>query len=185
MTVDILGPRWSKADRVELFANGTRIREQRLHRGSRVEKGHITWTLPRPAHDVYLVAIATGPGITSQHWAIPRPYQPTSTHWDSRVLGATNPVWIDADGDGQFTAARQYAQQIVKRVGTAAADLVAALADYDEAVAEQCASLCQQSGEEIDGPEFSERLRAAPPSVQSGFSKYLHSLSYLKIPASN
>ena len=67
----------------------------------------VKWTIRRPAQDAFLVAIATGPGITAPHWAIPKPYQPTSKVWNPRVLGATNPIWLDADGDGKFTPLRK------------------------------------------------------------------------------
>src|SRR5688572_15048508 len=66
-----------------------------------------TWRLARPVNDTYLVAIASGPGITSPHWAIPKPYQPSSKDWTPRVFGLTNPVWLDADGDGKFTPLRK------------------------------------------------------------------------------
>jgi hypothetical protein len=174
--VEVLGPSWSKADRVELFANGTRIREARVGATKKIQKAALTWKIPTPPHDVYLVAVASGPGITSPHWAIPRPYQPSSPHWESRILGATNPIWVDADGDGEFTPPREYAGKIVKQVGTGAA-VLEALRPYDEAVAAQCASLCLKAGEQIDGAEFRQGLRRAPIWVQRGFSNYLASVA--------
>jgi hypothetical protein len=53
-----------------------------------------------------LLAVASGPPVTAPFWRIPKPYQPTSTTWNPRVIGATNPIWIDADGDGRFTPPR-------------------------------------------------------------------------------
>jgi hypothetical protein len=104
VTATVSAPKWSKADRVELYANGQKIREERV--GEDASPYQIRWVLPRPAKDAYLVAIATGPGIQSPHWAIPKPYQPSSKAWNPRVLGATNPIWLDADGDGKFTPLR-------------------------------------------------------------------------------
>src|SRR5439155_8972489 len=99
VAVTVLGPAWTSADRVELYANGSLLREQRVEPSSRAgEKAKLNWTIPRPPHDVYLVAIASGPGVTSPHWAIARPYQPTSPAWEPRVIGSTNPIWVDADG---------------------------------------------------------------------------------------
>ena len=98
VTATVSAPKWSRADRVELYANGVKIQE--------TNSAKVTWTIPRPKADAYLVAIATGPGITSPHWAIPKPYQPSSKVWNPRVLGATNPIWLDADGDGKFTPLR-------------------------------------------------------------------------------
>jgi hypothetical protein len=98
VAVTVLAPKWSRADRVELYANGVKIREATSMKA--------IWNLPRPAQDTHLVAIASGPGITSPHWAIPKPYQPSSKVWNPRVFGATNPIWLDCDGDGRFTPLR-------------------------------------------------------------------------------
>jgi hypothetical protein len=104
--VKVLGPSWVKAGRVELFANGFRIREATIdpaRADAPGEKADIAWTLPRPSHDTHLIAIATGPAVSAPFWAMTRPYQPNSPHWEGRAIGATNPVWLDADGDGRFT----------------------------------------------------------------------------------
>jgi len=103
---EVWGPSWATADRIELFANGKRIAEESIEPNSRAQKYSISWTLPPPKTDCHLIAIASGPGVRSPHWATPRPYQASSTKWTPRVLGATNPIWVDADGDGKFTALR-------------------------------------------------------------------------------
>ncbi|MCB1276265.1 CehA/McbA family metallohydrolase [Prosthecobacter sp.] len=138
----VSGPSWVTADHVELFANGILVREQALsdehHAG---EKARVAWELPRPAHDVHLVAIATGPGVTEPFWEIPRPYQATSKTFTPRVIGSTNPVWIDADGDGQFQSACAIAQSLLKRFGKDREKLGEALKSHDESVAIQVAAL--------------------------------------------
>ena len=104
--VKVLGPSWVKAERVELFANGARIRKATIdpaRADAPGEKADIAWTLPRPPRDTHLIAIAIGPAVSAAFWAMTRPYQPTSPHWEGRAIGATNPVWLDADGDGRFT----------------------------------------------------------------------------------
>jgi len=103
---EVWGPSWVTADRIELFANGKRIAQSAIEPSARPQKFSIGWTLPRPKTDAHLIAIASGPGVRSPHWAIPRPYQASSPKWNPRVLGATNPIWIDADGDGKFTPLR-------------------------------------------------------------------------------
>ena len=143
VTVDVLGPSWVTADRVELFANGIRIREKVISPTREVTKARVTWTVPRPKHDVHLVAIATGPGITAPYWEISRPYQPSSKVFNPRVVGSTNPIWIDADHDGKFTAARGYAKVIIDRAGGDAAKVQAAVAEYDESVTTQVSDLLQ------------------------------------------
>jgi hypothetical protein len=144
----VLGPSWVQADHVALYANGIMIREQAIHDDHRGgEKARITWQIPKPAHDVHLVVIATGPGVTEPFWELPRPYQPSGKTFVPRVVGSTNPVWLDADGDGRFQSAFAYAQALSRRVGSDAQKLREALKHYDEAVATQLGSLTGASQE--------------------------------------
>ena len=140
--ITVSGPSWVRADHVSLYANGILIRESTLHdehRGG--EKARVTWDIPKPTHDVHLVAIATGPGVKAPFWEIPRPYQATSKTFVSRVIGSTNPIWIDADGDHQFSSAFALAQVLLQKAGGDRAKARAMLAGYDEAVAVQLMSL--------------------------------------------
>jgi hypothetical protein len=106
VSAQVRGPSWATADRVELFANGKRIAQEAIEPTTRAEKANVSWVISKPKADCHLVAIAAGPGVRSPHWAIPRPYQASSPKWNPRILGATNPIWIDADGDGKFTPLR-------------------------------------------------------------------------------
>jgi hypothetical protein len=128
--------------------------------------------IPRPRRDVHLVAIATAPAVNEPFWAMTKPYQPLSTHWQGRAIGSTNPVWIDADGDGTFSSARAYAERCVSQHGGDAKSLIAALADYDEAVAAQAASVCKDANIDIAAPRFVAELARAPRQVQNGFAKF-------------
>jgi hypothetical protein len=142
----VSGPAWVKADRIELYANGILIREQSIvdeHRAG--EKARIIWELPKPAHDVHLVAIATGPGITEPFWEIPRPYQPSSKTLTPRVIGSTNPIWLDSDGDGKFASAFAIAQALVTKHGSDSSALREALKKQDAAVVVQVESLLPNS----------------------------------------
>jgi hypothetical protein len=167
--VRVLGPPWVSATNVCLFANGLKVQEQAI---TNARNRTIAWTIKRPPHDVHLVAIATGPGAITPYWAIPRPYQPTSPHWEGRVIGSTNPIWLDVDGDGRFTAARDYAKRLVTDYGPDSAKLVSALNGFDEAVAAQAASLCAAAGQSLSSPAFAEALKTGEPHVQRGFRAF-------------
>jgi len=180
VTVTVLGPSWVSATNVALFANGVKIRDEKTgappkrarSASSAAEKAKMTWSIPRPAHDVHLVAIATGPAVTAPFWAIPRPYQPTSRRWEGRVIGSTNPIWLDADADGRFTSARDYARQLVARHGADPVKLLPALKNFDEAVAAQAASLCAASGTRLNSLEVQKAIRSSALQVRRGFDSY-------------
>jgi hypothetical protein len=116
--ISVHGPSWVQADHLALYANGLLIREETLRDDHQPgEKAKVVWKLPRPSHDVHLVAIATGPGVKEAFWEIPRPYQPASKTFTSRVIGSSNPVWIDADGNGAFESAHAIAQRLLREAG--------------------------------------------------------------------
>jgi hypothetical protein len=173
--VRVLGPSWVSATNVILFANGAVLRQQALDPNKTSDigvKAVVNWTIPRPAHDVHLVALATGPEVTAPFWAIPKPYQPTSPKWVGRVIAATNPIWLDADGDGRFTAARSYARKLVDQHRTNPQRILPALARFDEATAAQAASLCMDAGMDINSDSFRRALGSATESVRRGFESF-------------
>jgi hypothetical protein len=173
--VVVQGPTWMTADHVALYANGVKIREEVIAPPAG-RPGPIKWTggwtLPRPAHDVYLVAIATGPGVTAPYWRMPRPYQPTSIVWKPYVLGATGAVWVDADGDGKSTGAFEYARRLVNLAGGDAKKTLEVLARFDEAVAAQAADILCDGGLRPDDAVLAAALNTAEPAVKRGFERY-------------
>lgn len=175
--VAVYGPSWIGADRVELFANGIKIYEKPIAPSTMaVEKIRVRWTLRKPGHDVHLVAIASGPGATAPHWPIHPPYQPTSPVWHPRVIGATNPIWIDADGNSSYTPPRHYAAALLQRFGPDPQKLLPALARYDQTIAAQAASLYRAAGRDVRDAEFARLLKTASTSVRLGFSAFTTTL---------
>ena len=175
VTVDVrvLGPSWTRADRVELYANGIKIREARIegrHRDGVIWKG--AWKLPRPRHDLYLAVVASGPGIRELVWPIAKPYQPTSTVVEPRVIAVTGAVWIDGDGDGRRSSAADDARRMIERDGMDPNKLVAALADYDEAVVVQAAAQMRRSGISPFDSKIRKAAVKAAAHVERGFQSY-------------
>ena len=182
--IRVKGPGWTRAQRVTLYVNGISVREEEISNGTRAGiKWESTWRLPAPRHDVHLVAIATGPGISAPYWPTAKPYQPTSIEFSPYVLGVSGAVFVDADGDGRFESAFDYARREV----SAAKDpreLVARLSSYDGAVAVQAASLLRAQ----DGPGFEVNVRgmidAAAPHVAAGLTSYLDAWRASRVGAS-
>lgn len=94
--VRVQGPSWVVADEVSLYLNGERIRHQSIEPNlHRIEKSRVQWAIPRPDKPAYLVAIAQGPGVEEPFWVIPRPYQHKTIDYTPRIIGSTNPIWIE------------------------------------------------------------------------------------------
>lgn len=171
--VRVQGPRWVTADRLELWANGQKIADRPIvSKSNSVVKADLTLELPRPRHDVWLVAIASGPGITQPYWPIPRPYQPVRGDWDPRVIGSTSPILVDGDGDGRYSSPADYARRVLEAHADDPQQLTAALAPYDEATAVQAASQCRWRRIDLNAPAFRRAVDTAAPHVRHGFIAY-------------
>jgi hypothetical protein len=173
VAVRVLGPGWVTAEKVALYANGHKVREARIPDGQRAGvKWTGTWTLPRPRHDVHLVAVATGPGVRELYWPIAKPYQPTTPRVDGKVIGSTGAVWLDGDGDGERTSALAYAERLLRETGGELPKLLRALSDYDEAVAGQAAGLLQARGVAVQEAEVLAAAKQAGEHVGRGFRAF-------------
>jgi hypothetical protein len=174
----VLGPHWVEADRLLLFANGKLLREIAIPAAAESQQPPgVKWggelRLPKLAHDVHLVAIALGPGVKGLFWPTAKPYQPLSPEAELHVIGCSGAVWLDVDGDGRRTAAREYAERLFVRPDMPLPELVRALGPYDEAVAAQAGHLFQASGGSLTSEPARAVLRNASPAAQAGLQAYL------------
>ena len=89
--IRVQAPRWIDVRSLTLYGNGRRIFEARLGKPWSVVRSD-GWIRVNPRKDTWYVAVARG--------LKPMPVVP---HRKARPLAFTNPIWVDADGDGKFT----------------------------------------------------------------------------------
>jgi hypothetical protein len=170
----VLGPSWTRAEIVELYANGRKIREAKINdKGTAGVKWEGNWEIPNLKQDVHLVAIARGPGVRKPYWAFNKPYQPTSPVWRPVFLGSTGAVWIDADGNGRRTSAYDDAKRLVAAAKGKTSALAKSLVGYDNAVAAQVASLLDKQKIDLAGDDVRQAFRSAGPLLEQGLLAYL------------
>ncbi|MCA9053277.1 MAG: CehA/McbA family metallohydrolase [Planctomycetaceae bacterium] len=177
VSVRVLGPDWVTPQRLMLYANGELIREAMIFSDraeSRVPGVQFeqTWSLERPDFDLFLTAIVVGDGIDAAFWRTAKPYQPTSPHWLPQTLGCSGAVFVDADGDGQWTAARSYAEQIIRDSDGALPDVFAGLSGRDSAVAAHVAHLLRLSRIDLDSADITALAAEADPPIRAGIDRY-------------
>lgn len=143
-SVKVYGPRWSKVDRIRLYANGIKVADQAVENSPDSLKASQTFNVRVPGNDFHLVAIATGPGIMEPYWETPRPYQPTSKTFEPLSIGATNPVWIDSDRNGKFDSPHQIARRVLAKIDGDLNGLRTQLRNFDAAVAVQINSMISE-----------------------------------------
>src|SRR5262249_33474896 len=171
--VKVRGPSWITADRLDLYANGEKVLTRSItHSRTAVVKMDEEFIIPAPQHDAWLVAIATGPGIRAPYWPVSRPYQPRRADWEPVMVGSTNPIYIDADGDGKFSSPMDYARDICGKAAGDPKRLIGLLAEYDQAVAVQAFAVCRQRGMDLTSSGMQEAIRQAQPYVVQAYKAY-------------
>lgn len=113
--VRVAAPAWIDPMRVLAFLNGVQVAEVPLSRTpGKPFDAEIKFNIRARDYDSYLVFVALGSGVPYPGWK-------TYEHY---TLAATNPVYLDADGDGKYRSPREEA---LRRLGPATARLEAVL----------------------------------------------------------
>lgn len=132
--VRVAAPSWVRPRQVMLYVNGVRAEEQTVNVAAGTPTDQwVEFSLAGPAVDAHLVAVVLGDPVKEAYW---------KTDWDS-TLAATNPVYLDADGDGKYRSPREQAASRMKALGKDPAKFAAALATIDVVVGVQLADLAR------------------------------------------
>jgi hypothetical protein len=101
---------------VTIYSNGIPVWDKPMRVTPKAGKKFVARVkLPLPKHDTTLVAVATGPGVLQPFWEVRKSYQPVSDEWKPMVMGVSQAVWLDRDGNGKRDAPLDYARALVAR----------------------------------------------------------------------
>ncbi len=116
--IRVQAPRWIACDTVQLIGNGEVVETFVVHAQDSVERFNRTISV-QPKVDTWYLVIASGSKSMAPlvHDA-PVPITP---------LGFTNPIWVEAEGDGKFTSVYERAAATVHAHAAQPAELVASL----------------------------------------------------------
>lgn len=117
---------WIPARRAAVYLNGIKVAQKELAmRPNAHLNTNVTFKIPAPANDAFLICVAYGEGIKDRSW---------------RTLGGytaaiTNPIFIDADGDGKYRSARETALAKLENLEPLSVEkLESAVTDLDPAI---------------------------------------------------
>ncbi len=125
---------WIRCDTVRIIGNGEVVQTILLQDQSGTVRFEGTVTL-QPKMDTWYIVEATG----SESMAPLVPDAPVPI----MPLAFTNPIWVDADGDGRFTALREYAAEIIQRLRNQPGKLIERLAGHPQMLKQAVAVLAE------------------------------------------
>jgi hypothetical protein len=126
---------WIHPERAVVFVDGTPAATIDIAATSGPTDVRLDPTIPVPPHDAWVVCVVTGPGVGGRFWPQVNDY----------TLAATNPIYIDADGDGKCSSPREIARVRLAAAGEGPQALERALQSCDEAVALHVLDLAREA----------------------------------------
>ena len=153
VTLRVAAPSWVTPRVAIVFLNGREVaRKPVLARAPKQPTDtRIEFRLPRPKHDAHLVCAVVGDGVNHPAW----------TTKEKFTLAVTNPVYLDADGDGHYSSPFAQAQAALARAGESLDAQWAAALAAEDAVAIQMLSLMRQRWPAEKQADLERRIRAA------------------------
>lgn len=108
--LDIAAPSWVRPRTVSIFVNGRLVMKRPIaSKPKQATRERISFSLKRPQTDAYIVAYVQGDPVTQ----IPF-YTGELMRFERYTMGATNPIFLNVDGDGHYTSPRQTALYILR-----------------------------------------------------------------------
>ncbi|MGB0583168.1 MAG: CehA/McbA family metallohydrolase, partial [Limisphaerales bacterium] len=151
LETDIRAPSWVKPRKLLVFINGEAVMQKELPASAKLR-------LPAQAEDGWLVCVVIGDGVKNPAWAIKENY----------TFAATNPIYLDVDGDGQYTSPRDTASARLKAAG----NQWQAVEKASDPIAMQMVALLRLKATPTERQTLDERIRAAA-GKRKIFSEFL------------
>ncbi|MCW5554246.1 MAG: PHP domain-containing protein [Verrucomicrobiae bacterium] len=151
----VAAPSWITPRRALVFLNGRQVAEKPVLAGSprRPTNVLIDFAIKPPPHDAHLVCVVLGDGASHPSWRTAERF----------TLAATNPVFLDADGDGQYRSPRETARQFLDQSGGQVDRQWQAVNEADDVIAVQMLSLLREQGAIPDWETRARELAAKRP----------------------
>jgi len=130
-SVRVAAPGWIAPRRVKAFLNGVMVSEQSIiaQPGNALDR-EFSFRIRARDYDSHLVFVVIGDGVTHPGWKT----------YENYTLAATNPIYLDADGDGRYASPREEALARLGRVSPVLGEVKKLIQSTDPALAVQIAT---------------------------------------------
>lgn len=103
----VAAPSWVRVRKAVVYLNGLEVAQSELPAlTNKALNTNFVFTIPAPAHDAHLICAAFGDGVKDAAWTTIADF----------TMAATNPIFVDADGDGKYQPLRATAKARIDEV---------------------------------------------------------------------
>ena len=128
----VSSPSWIRPRRALIFINGEQVSEASVPtQAGKLTDEWLSFSVTTPSHDAWMVAVVLGDGVDGAYW-------PTMK---DHTMAATNPIYLNNDGDAQWENPRQIAKRLIKKYLRDSSSLNRVKTQVDTAVRVQIQSL--------------------------------------------
>ena len=105
-TIIVRSPSWTTPKEAFIFLNGQKIWSQKINKvPGRPLDTKLSFRIPVPKIDSYLFVYVLGEGVHAPYWKTVEPF----------TMAATNPIYIDVNGDNHYSSPKELAENWIKK----------------------------------------------------------------------
>lgn len=163
----VAAPEWIRPRTAFVYLNGQEVARREIagQEGQPVDVD-LSFTITTPKHDGHLVCVVVGAPPVAPVWHPVKGY----------ALAATNPIYLDVDGDGKYRSPRATAERELARLGTDLRRIERALKKLDPVIGAQVLSLLRGRVDTMIEGQISRHKLAVPrPHTQLHDASEAHS----------
>lgn len=102
----VAAPSWVRPRKAMIYVNGRRVAEHSISTRSDLPTNQtLDFTIELPPHDAHIVAFVLGDDIKLPGW----------TTYGKSTQAITNPIYLDIDADGKYSAPRETAKKLLDK----------------------------------------------------------------------
>ncbi len=163
----VTAPSWVTPRRAIVYLNGSAVSEQAvpISAKGRPTNSKLRFKIPAPIHDSWLVCVILGDGVKCPAWKTEENY----------TFAATNPIYLDADADGNYRSPGETAAAILERTKNDANKIWKEIMVADDAIAIQLLSQTRLRNNTQQRAELDRRVKEAA-TTRNIFAEYLRYL---------
>jgi len=166
LALRVAAPSWVAPRKALVYLNGVAVETREVPSvAGRTTDLDLRFRLTAPRHDAWLVCVVLGDPVTDPAWATEEAY----------TFAATNPVYLDADGDGSCKSPRAIAAGLIETLKAKDADVLDAALKQTDGICVQMIAEAREGLKAAELKAFDEKIRkaSAKRAILKEFLRYL------------